>query len=300
MSWLKKLAPKTIHYATWEMVLIRLLFAAAVFDTIPWTLHPTWAAMPNPNGLAKLVPLGWIAHPGVMDTLKPVVIGGLLLYVSGFAMILGLLPALFAILGAGAVWASQREGAAQHSVQLVAMIVMGQFAVLAWRAWEHRSSLKKVDDYTANMVVHISKWVVATTYVACAFMKLKANGIFWFQKGPAMAVQTIKTNLQGHYSEPDIALNTFIVEQVPRWFADHPVFSGLFFGIGLLLELFAFLFLAGRRWALAVGGGLLIMHLMIYWLTTIKFMSHLWAVSIFCVLPGLWGFCKKDQPLIKW
>jgi uncharacterized membrane protein (UPF0136 family) len=289
MKFVHTLRPRAVDYPGWEQMLIRLLFGLAVMDAIVWDLHPEWAKMPNPNGIARLIPFGWMAQPGVMNWLKPVVALGLLLHTAGVAPLLTLLPAFFAIMGAGAVWASQREGAAQHSVQLIAMIVLGQMLVLGWQTARGRLSWRKLDLETGNLLIRASLFIIAATYVACGFMKLKKSGLLWFQKGPAMAVQTIKTNLQGFYSDPDTKLNPFIVHDVPRWFADHAILSGLFFGVGLVLEIAAFLMLCGRRWSLAVGAGLLAMHLMIFWLTTIKFTSHIHAVAIFCLLPGLAG-----------
>ncbi|MBP7949104.1 MAG: hypothetical protein KA004_05565 [Verrucomicrobiales bacterium] len=295
MNWLRQLRPCLVSYQRWEHLLIRLLCAWVIYDAIPWSLKPGWAAMPNPNGIATVIPFGWLAHPGVMDWIRPVVIGGLACWAVGFVPLLALFPALFTILGAGAVWASQREGAAQHSVQLIAMLVLAQWLFLLWDTFRHKRLRLRFDQWSEDRFVHVSKWVIAVTYVACAFMKLKRNGIFWFQKGPAMAVQTIKTNLQGYYSESDIELNQWLLDTAPKYFTDHPVLSGLFFGVGLLLELFAFLTLVGRRWALAVGGGLLVMHLMIFWLTTIKFTSHIHAVSVFFVLPGLWWWGREAK-----
>jgi hypothetical protein len=69
---------------------------------------------------------------------------------------------------------------------------------------------------------------------------------------------------------------------------EHPTLSSLFFGMGLLIELFAFLALLGRRWAFFFGLTIIALHLSISHLMQLDFWYHIWAAVIFLLnLPGV-------------
>ena len=107
---------------------------------------------------------------------------------------------------------------------------------------------------------------------------------------PGLALELQKTNWSAYYDT---------LQPVPPVLAsmvglmnEHPTLARLFFGTGLLLELFAFLALLGRRWAFFYGLAIIVMHLSISHLMQLDFWYHIWAAVIFLLnLPGLrWTF----------
>jgi hypothetical protein len=77
---------------------------------------------------------------------------------------------------------------------------------------------------------------------------------------------------------------------------EHPTLARIFFGAGLLTELFAFLALLGRRWAFFYGLAIVVMHLSISHLMQLDFWYHIWAAVIFLLnLPGIARTFRKDD-----
>ena len=281
-----KTATQAFGLADWEMLLMRLAFAVVVFMAIKWEVASLGKADPKKlTGLAHWVSLDFLRH---LEPVWPwqVLTGlGLAAYVAGAVPVLGLLPALFFSLSIGTLANSQ--GAANHSTQLVSMILLGQWltcGVLACRGGV-RGWLRP-DSSVQRRVVHVSMVVFVAAYVVSAWMKLDNSDLKWIQRVPSLALELQKSNWSEYYDTltpvPD-SLNTVV-----RLMTEHPQVARLVFGGGLVIELLAFVALFGRRWAFFAGLAVIVMHLSISQLMQLDFGYHMAAAMIFLVnLPGI-------------
>ena len=119
---------------TWtpgETLIMRVAFAVVIMATgIIWNAAqlplPT-EALKEPNGIARLLPLRWMAEPSVLTLGKPLVAVTLLLYAAGIMPVLTLFPALLYMLGTGSLRNSM--GDISHHTQIVAMVLLAQWIV---------------------------------------------------------------------------------------------------------------------------------------------------------------------------
>ncbi|MEO7933962.1 MAG: hypothetical protein ABIT76_12475 [Chthoniobacterales bacterium] len=281
-----------VRYASWETFFMRL-----------FVLWPCWslierqvvAVQPTPNGLAHFMNLTFLANPAVQNGVM------IAFFVAGFFYVIDRLaiPALAIITGImiakGTLINSQ--GAINHSLQLLTLVMLTQLivqVVAAVKKWAQ--SEKQIQ------AMHWVKIVIAASYVSSAFVKLFASNVFWVARVPYLALQIIKSNLQAYYTDLE-PMATGWVAEFPYWVASHPNLARVFFSGGLLLELFAFLLLINRRWALAMGAIILIFHESISFLMNIDFKNHVWIVLIFLInVPWLlyqawrWGTGRKSLP----
>lgn len=280
------------HFSALEMTLMRLFFAVLVFFAIKWetgNLHPVAKDDEDAVGLTRLFSLDFLIHLKPVLLWQIITILGLIAYVSSMLPVAGLLPALFFTLGIGSLNASQ--GALNHSTQLVAMILLGQFLVYAVPLVMHRKgpslSWLMPEDTVHRRALYVSLVIFAACYVVCGWVKLDNSDWKWMGNVvPGLALELQKTNWSAYYDtlEPVPAALTSVVSLMN----DHPTLARLFFGAGLLIELGAFLIMLGRRWAFFYGIAIIILHLSISRLMQLDFWYHIIAALIFLVnVPGL-------------
>ncbi|MEY4483546.1 MAG: hypothetical protein RL693_998, partial [Verrucomicrobiota bacterium] len=221
---------------------------------------------------------------------------GLLLYVSGIFPILGLIPALFFSIGIGTLANSQ--GAANHSTQLVSMILLGQFLVFLFPKFG-KTPLTPASWLSPSLAVlqrsiYVSLVIFVASYVVCGYTKLHNSDWQWIQRVPNLALELQKSNWSEYYDTltpvPEV-LNTVV-----KLMTEYPNTARLFFGAGLFIELFAFVALLGRRWCFFTGVVIIILHLSISRLMQLNFYYHMAAALIFLVnIPGIGKtfFAKK-------
>lgn len=274
------------------MTIMRLLFAALVFFAIKWetgNLHPVKTNDDDAVGLARLVSLDFLIHLKPVLLWQIVTILGLIAYVASMLPAVGLLPALFFTLCIGSLNASQ--GALNHSTQLVAMILLGQYLVYAVPLVLGRKgptlSWLMPEDAVHRRAIYVSLVIFAACYVVSGWVKLDNSDWKWMGNVvPGLALELQKTNWSAYYDtlEPVPAALTSVVALMN----DHPTLARLFFGAGLLIELGAFLILLGRRWAFFYGIAIVVMHLSISRLMQLDFWYHILAALIFVVnVPGV-------------
>ncbi len=260
-----------------EILIMRVAFAALVFISIKWE-----------TGSIKDAE-SFFAAAGGSFIWKGVVIAGLAIYALGFLPALGLLPAMIFAIGIGRLHESQ--GAVNHSTQLVTLSVMGQFFVYAlpyyFNAGLRRWNWIKPPLPVHQRAVYVTLVVIAACYVVSAWAKLDNSNWKWIGNVvPGLALELQKTNWSSYYDtlQPIPQALTTVVNLMN----ENPTLARLFFGIGLLLELFAFLALIGRRWAFGYGLALILLHLSISRLMQLDFWYHIIAILIFMVnIPGL-------------
>lgn len=303
MSWwasLKNLfltAPRQLpvdrfQFGNWEMCLMRLGFSILAYSAIKWevqTLHDASSDVEKLTGLTHFINLNWIQDLQPVLPWKVLTMVGLLLYVMGILPMLGLLPALFFSITIGTLANSQ--GAINHSTQLVSMILLGQFLVYALPFGRIRSGWWKPVQKIHQRAVYVALVVFAASYVVSAFVKLDRTDGTWVAKVPSLALELQKANYSEYYDTltpvPE-SLGTVV-----RLMNEHPTLAKVFFGAGLFVELFAFLILLGRRWALVYGMIIIGLHLSISHLMQLDFWYHMIAALIFAVnVPGIWKTLK--------
>ena len=273
-----------------ETLFMRLGFAVLLFFTIKWETGNLGTVKPEDAvGLAKFMDLTFFARIESMLVWQIVTAAGLAVYVAGVLPVLGLLPALVFAIGIGTLNASQ--GAHNHSTQLCSMILLGQFLVYAL-PWLKGGGLRlpswlKPDLFIHRRAIYVTLVIFAAGYVVCGWVKLQNSDWQWIHKVvPGLAMELMKTNWSAYYDtlEPVPQVLTTTVNLMN----EHPTLARLFFGAGLLIELFAFLLLLGRRWAFFYGLAIIALHLSISQLMQLDFWYHIWAAVIFLLnLPGL-------------
>ncbi|MEZ0390464.1 MAG: hypothetical protein ACAI34_25520, partial [Verrucomicrobium sp.] len=213
---------------------------------------------------------------------------------------LALVPAVFFSIGIGTLANSQ--GAANHSTQLISMILLGQFIAYLWPRKEELGAAPSSWVLPSLSVhqkgIYVSMVVFAASYVVSAYMKLDNSDWKWIQNVPNLAVELQKSNWSEYYDTltpvPD-SLNA-VVDMMHN----HPNFARILFGSGLFIELFAFLALMGRRWAFFYGIIIILFHLSVSRLMQLDFWYHMGAALFFLVnLPGIKKtFSKPDRLML--
>lgn len=277
-----------------ELLIMRLGFALLVFAAIKWEVASLGPADPKKlTGLAHFINLDWLSHLSPVWLWQGLTIAGLLVYIAGVAPALALFPALFFSIGIGTLANSQ--GAANHSTQLISMILLGQFLAYVWPRRQELggppSTWAFPDIAVHQKAVYTSLVIFAASYVVCGWVKLDNSDWKWIQNVPNLAVELQKSNWSEYYDTLTPVPDS--LQSVVTMMNTHPNFARLIFGGGLVIELFAFLALMGRRWAFFYGILIIVFHLSVSRLMQLDFWYHMGAALIFLVnLPGI----KKTFP----
>jgi len=292
------LVERQVIHAAYELVAMRLLFALVIFDSINWSR--TFLDQPKPNGAARLFDLRIFGRADVLDFLQSFIWLPLVVYAAGFIPVPAILSLLAVTVGRGAL--NNSQGAIDHSVQIVSLILIAQLVSHAVASWQqskggsHRSWLAP-DQRQFNLAIHFSKVTLAAGYVVSGVTKLIHSDFLWIHKAPLLAVQIMKANLRDYYNTLE-EKTYFISTRVPELIVEFPNLARVFFGSGLFLELFCFLALRGRRWAFGIGLAVIAMHLMISQIMALDFWIHVFCVGILFVnLPGVPNMVKQRAPL---
>ena len=272
---------------TWgrvEMLIMRLLFAAVIlWSGIVWKLPLDPDTFDKPNGVAAVLPLGWMAKVAASGFTEAVTGITLALYAFGIAPALTLLPALLLMTGTGALRNSM--GDISHHTQLVAMVLLAQWIVYLVAAIRRRAWLR-VAHQEQERVILWSLITIGAGYLASGMVKLKASDFEWIQRVPSISVQVMKAVWSASYSSGE-AVSGFKAVTIPHWIAEHPNLARLFFGTGLILELLGICLVLSRRHAFWLGLALIGMHTGITLIMDIEFWNHILLVAIFAVnVPG--------------
>jgi len=278
-----KFREATIPHAGWEMLVMR-----AVFAWLMWTMLPgdvPYASQPVPNGLGWVFDLTWLANPDLFGLLRIGYGVALVAFALGVVPLLSLGYAVGLITAVGALENSQ--GAIGHHLQLVCLVgaAMWISSLVSSRA-DVRQVLRP-SLATNQTAVHWSKMIIVASYVTSACVKLIASGGAWIVQLPDISLQLIKTHANVFY-DTLIPQSGWAATQLPYLIAEHPNLTRLFFTPGLIFELGALAALWGRRSALVVGGGLLLMHLLVRWVMNLSFSAHEWLLVIFLINLPYW------------
>lgn len=287
----------TFNWSPLEMFCMRLGFAVLVFFVIKWEVGSLGPADPKKlTGLAHFINLDGLRYLSPIWLWQTITGLGLLLYVLGIFPVLGLTPALFFSIGIGTLANSQ--GAANHSTQLVSMILLGQFLVFLLpkigRAPLTAASWLRPSASLLQRSIYVTLVIFVAGYVVCGYTKLNNSDWQWIQRVPNLALELQKSNWSAYYDTLTPVPET--LNTVVKLMTEYPNTARLFFGAGLFVELFAFVALIGRRWCFFTGIVIIVLHMSISKLMQLDFYYHMAAALIFLVnVPGIGKtfFAKK-------
>ncbi len=273
-----------VRHAAWELVLMRILFAAALAYSLRenW---PSFTSQPVPHGLARWIDFSVLSDPRVVSVIQPVCWACLALYATGTFPVFSLGVVSLVSISAGTLMNSQ--GAIGHTTQLITMVVTAQFLCYAWFAVTEKrvfSASQKAHTWAVDW----SKVVIAAAYTVSGVVKLLRTDGEWIARSPLLSLQLIKTNEMDYYNRL-LEGQSFWADLFPRILLERPWLAWIIFGSGLLLEVFSFLAMLGRVWMLAFGLGLITMHLTISKIMRLSFEEHMLLLLIFFVNVPFWA-----------
>ncbi len=295
--WRYCFAFEPIQHAWWETFLIRGGIAYAVWHSCKDPRSET--AQPVPHGLTAWgVDFTWLSNNQTMTWLVPMlaiclwvyvllpIIGEALkkaAWVIDLATAVILLFPLWISLGNGTLINSQ--GAMNHTTQIVTTALLGQWLALAWSCYR-RDPAKLPRGYNSQqLAADWTRQLMMATYVVSATTKLIQSHGNWLADTPYFGLQIAKSTGQAFYewlSPPDNAA------WLSQFFIDHPHLAQVMLGVGLPLELFAFLALYNRRSALFFGITLFIFHSTITEVMNLNFFYHKLLLITLLVNPSWW------------
>ena len=285
-----------IDHALYELILMRLLFAAVIYDSINW--GRTFSKIVDANGLARIEPLQdsllWFGQAENLGWIRSWFWIPLAVYVIGLVPIPTILSILAVTISVGTL--ENSDGGIGHSYQIVSLILLAQLGSSLYNVVRKNGESATLPRWQRcilpgssmqNHAVHLTKVTIAAAYVVCGMAKLIKSDFLWINKIPLLSVQITKANLRDYYNTLEEKTD-FVSTRLPQLIVEFPNIARLFFGCGLVLELSAFLALRGRRWALCVGTSLIALHLMIDQVMSLTFWTHIFCIAIFFVnLPGI-------------
>ncbi len=305
-----KSAFRPVEYAAWEMLIMRGLFGVAVL--VAYLKIQTFPDAPFQIGIGHWIDLSFFHDPSFHALSVWVIAASMLAYALGFFPSVVLPLAAFLFIGAATLNTSQ--GKIQHHLQAgaTALAVLALWHVIA--ALIRSSNPARLTRLrTYQLSVFFLLQTIAAAYVVSAVTKLDRSGLAWFTETKYAPVAIRKTEDAAYFNTlkvrnplspatSDDATDASEVEGAPppqfaaaipravqRVILDHPWTGAWILGPGLLLELFAFLALLGRPWALAVGLAIIIFHFLVGHIMNLHFHLNNHLLAIFFLNIPYWA-----------
>lgn len=245
-----------------EGFFLRLMFAILLVFTI--RIQITFATEPHPVGLLKLLHkidnnrtwFTWVADPNNWAIFKGVFFSLLALYVAGVGLPI-VLPAI-ALMHLIPFNLNSSQGYNHHGNQVVNCTIIIQAIAVLFYGFRHKFSFGAPDARLRAWMFVQSQVIITGMYFISVFSKMHNSHGDWLWNCNNVALDMVKTQRQTFLNHLDQAYSQ--VPDAAFWMLDHPWQARLFFGSGLLLEIFCILAL-GHRWiAPIVGISLILMH----------------------------------------
>jgi hypothetical protein len=275
----------TVAHYGWEMLLMRGLFSWLLWQLLPGSIP--FIHQPIPNGVGHLFDLTFLADQNLFFILRIGYGLALLVFISGLLPIISLGYVALLLIMVGALENSQ--GAIGHHLQLACMVASAQWIVYVCGVRGGGKSALKPSIEVHQRATHWAKIVIVASYVTSACVKLIASGGLWIIQLPDVSLQLIKTHANVYY-DTLWAQTEWVANELPHFISNHPNLTRIFFTPGLLLEVFAFIAITGRRGAGFIGVGLLFMHLLVRWVMNLSFSAHEWLLMIYLINLPYWGW----------
>lgn len=280
-----RLRESIVEHSRLEALLIRILFSLVVLQSVQWGISYQPIDTVKANGLGKFIPaiIDLFSDTCLQNALFiPLCSVALFCYVIGVYCHVSLSIAGLICIGMGTLENSQ--GWIGHTTQLVTLVVLSQSVVYWMRP-------RRVTDGKNELrAIHWAKVTIASAYVVSGLVKLLRSDGQWFWQSPWLALQFVKTGEQDFLNRLEEPSGHGFIDQLPMLILEHPNIARCIFGAGLLVELFCFLALVGRKSALGYGLLLVIFHLSISVAMRLDFTNHILLVAVFFVnIP--WWIC---------
>ncbi|MBX7208107.1 MAG: hypothetical protein K1X78_07345 [Verrucomicrobiaceae bacterium] len=277
------LAP--IHHEVWELVLMRLAFAALLLSLL--TPRPPPGDVLHPYGLARVFDLAFLAQPDTYQLCHRLAQICIVLYALGVRTFWSL-GGLFLFLMARAAL-NNSQGFIGHAGLATGLAVLGHVAAsgCSWLLVRPRwRDFLISDGAEMQLCVDWTRQAVVGAYIVAGITKLMETQGAWLARAPLFLLQVCKVQGESWYGfGRSISAGS---EAFLQTLIDHPWLAYIFLGSGLLLELFAFLALLGRRLALVMGLCLLAFHQSLDWLMDLAFTANQSLLIIFFINPVWW------------
>ena len=273
--------------ASWEALLIRLAFAIAVV----WGMWPVliYEKIELANGLAHFIDVSFLGGEDAARWFRPLIVAAALLYVTEIVRPLGLVLLTAAHLGYHTLQNSQ--GFTYHGNNIVGLILLTQCAAeLFWLG--HRFKHGRAYEFAVGLTRHawhlyLAQSAIVAVYVTSAVTKLGKTDGLWLFQSHYLAKSVVKTHRQTFYDNPDGAVMQPIVA-IAEWLAEHHIITRIAFGAGFMLELFAFVALWNRAWALVIGISIIAFHFGVELMMQLDFRVNQLMCLIFLVNVPFW------------
>jgi hypothetical protein len=275
-----------VDHRQWEALLIRMLFSLVVLQSVQWGISYQPIDTGKANGLGKFIPtvIDLFSDTGLQNNLFiPVCAVALVCYVIGVYSHVSLGIAGLICIGMGTLENSQ--GWIGHTTQLVTLVVLTQSVVYWIRP------RRFTDGKNERRAIHWAKVTIASAYVVSGLVKFLRSDGQWLWQSPWLALQFVKTGEQNFLNRLEEPAVDGLLDQLPALILEYPNIFRCIFGIGLLIELFCFLALVGRKSALGYGLLLILFHLSISITMRLDFTNHILLIGVFLVnIP--WWICQ--------
>ncbi|CAN5171593.1 hypothetical protein BH23VER1_BH23VER1_14570 [soil metagenome] len=262
---------------------LALLAVSALWK--PLNLHE----QPLPRGIAHFVDLTFLGDPGVFEVFRIVAAVAALLY--ALRLFLPLSLPLLAVCHITYQTLYNSQGPTHHDHQMVSLALLAQACVVLffplYRLVRKRPFGPLARTNLDGILLYAAQSAIAGVYVASALTKLSKSDGLWVFKSHLFAKSLIKTDRQRLYDTLDYGAYGGAVPAA-EWIAGHPHLARLMFSGGFFAEFFAFMALCNRRWALAMGVALIVMHQMVERMMNLQFYENQWMCAIFLVAPAYW------------
>jgi hypothetical protein len=283
-----KLSPsafRPVPVGQWEALLMRLFFAAVVVLGM-WKVLP-YEKVLSPSGISYFIDVSIFGGEDAMVWFRPLIMVGALLYVFEWLNPLGLTLLTLAHLGYNTLDGSQDY--TNHRYNIYGLMLLAMWAGEIWwlgRRW-FAKGVKVADAVRHSYQLYFAQCAIAAVYVTSAITKLSKSDGQWLFRSHYLAKSVVKTHRQTFYDNPE-GLVVPAIPTVAQWLAEHHVITRVLFGAGFMLELFAFLALWNRAWALFIGLSIILFHLGVEMIMKLDFRENQYVAFIFMVNLPFW------------
>lgn len=233
----------------------------------------TYDSVPLSTSICKILPCNLITSPFISILVFVISIVILLFYILEVHIKKALL-AIFII--SVIVFTIEESNGILNRRSMLSFIFFAQ--LVAYLLYEGKNEVLK------NQRILLSIQVVAAAYTLSALSKLEISGFQWFLDGKNIVLQILKSNYYDYIGNGDIinVLNGWKnVELVQK----HTYLLYLLLASSLILEMFSFISILGKRQAFVYGTLLSGMHIGIYLLMNIRIEAVILPMVIFMVNP---------------
>jgi hypothetical protein len=275
--------PRAIpHFAFVERIVMRILFAWLIWQATPAVLVVN--GIPAPNGITRLFDLHFLLDPRVFAVAHTVLGAALVLYVLRVLVWLALPLALFVHVAANAITNSQ--GAIQHALQIVSLVLLAQTAAHFFGLWRRHSQTEPAA-LLEDRAIWWSQQTIVAVYLVAGITKVFVSKGLWFFEARWIGVSVAKSAYQSYYDTFDQAdLQQQL--RVAEFAAAHGWIVALIAAGGLFLELGSPLMLLNRASAAIFGALLIAFHLSLDYSMRLSFIYNQWLLFIFMINLPYW------------